>query len=98
MTTIHNMVLETLKESERARGDDFYLWYLICSAMCEEAMWQQFQYVLVHHNEFGVPSFESVRRARQKIQATYPELKNDYVAERRHAKEQVYLDYARSDI
>lgn len=51
---------------------------------------------LLKMKDYGLPPFESVRRARQKIQASYPELsaKSDVEAYRQ-LNEQEYRDYAR---
>lgn len=99
MRNIHNKVLVALQNDERARCDDTYLYYLICKQIIDsECMRESFEWVLINHNLIGLPSFESVRRARQKIQATYSELKDEFTAEKRGQKEQEYLAYARADI
>ena len=53
---------------------------------------------LLKMKEYGLPPFESVRRARQKIQAAHPELsaKADVEAYRT-LNEQAYREYARKD-
>jgi hypothetical protein len=46
--------------------------------------------------DFGFPCFETVRRARQKLQATYPELKAcEEVEAVRSENEEAVRDYAR---
>lgn len=47
---------------------------------------------------YGVPKFESVRRTRQKIQATYPELRSDKAVEKARAElEKEYKAFALSE-
>lgn len=51
---------------------------------------------LMHMKDYGFPCFESVRRTRQKIQASCPELAgNDTVEAQRVLNEEVYRDYAK---
>ena len=51
---------------------------------------------LLKMKDYGLPPFESVRRARQKIQAAHPELAaSDEVEAYRSLNEQEYRDYAR---
>ena len=50
----------------------------------------------LHLKNYGFPAFESVRRTRQKLQASYPELAgSDQVEAQRTLNEEVFRDYAR---
>ena len=54
---------------------------------------------LTQMDEMGFPPFESVRRARQKLQATYPHLSaSDAVQAFRAENEATYREYARGEI
>ena len=54
---------------------------------------------LTQMDEMGFPGFETVRRARQKIQATYPQLSaSDTVRGFRAEQEAEFREFARSDI
>lgn len=51
---------------------------------------------LLHMKDLGFPPFESVRRTRQKLQASFPELSGtDYVETMRSVNEEEYRAYAR---
>lgn len=51
---------------------------------------------LIHMREYGFPTFETLRRSRQKMQAAYPELAaTDAVEGYRIVNEEVFKDYAR---
>ena len=46
--------------------------------------------------DYGFPGFETVRRSRQKLQATFPELAGDADVEgMRRVNEETFRDYAR---
>lgn len=54
---------------------------------------------LLNMKEWGYPPFESVRRTRQKIQATYPELaSSERIEKLRSENEKVYREYAKSEV
>lgn len=95
--TIHNTVKDILETNKRARTDDFYLWSCVCSETCGTAvLLMPFGTLAKMHNAYSLPSFETVRRSRQKIQAKYPDLRDEETAIKRAEKEQEYIEYARS--
>lgn len=52
--------------------------------------------VMTNYKAFGIPCFESIRRARQKVQAKCPELGcSPEVRRARHRMERVYSEYAK---
>jgi hypothetical protein len=52
---------------------------------------------LLRRSSLNFPNYETVSRARRKLQAEYPELaSNDSVKEQKIINERVYRDYARS--
>jgi hypothetical protein len=54
---------------------------------------------LLDMDKLDIPGFETVRRTRQKIQASYPELAAcDKVAGMRMVNETEFRQYARSDV
>lgn len=95
LKTLESKVEKILRTNEETKSDDFVLWLKICE-------WEQvdvslpFWYLVKNHNEFGLPSFEGVRRTRQKLQAKHPELKNKEAAQHRADRENDYYEYARS--
>jgi hypothetical protein len=65
---IHNVVERCLVDSPAARNSDSLLYYLVCTTMNPDVDTYKFKDCLLRQNELGLPKFESVRRARQKIQ------------------------------
>lgn len=74
MKDIEDMVLETLKKYKIARSDDWILYGLIVQMINPKLMNMEFGYVIKNHIQYGLPAFESVSRARRKLQALYDEL------------------------
>lgn len=97
----HGIVKSVLEEYPEARNSDNYMYYIVCSNIgrkngidVEKMSMSRF---FLHLKEYGFPAFETCRRARQKIQATCPELAgNDAVANQRQENEEAYRTYARS--
>ena len=71
-------VRETLKQSRMARNCDNWLYYSICKEILAEAQIDvdtlSFKDALLRRDELNLPPFESVRRARQKMQEKFPDL------------------------
>ena len=94
------LVREALKINILARNSDNYLYYLICKAKMKSLGADidsiSFRDGLLRKNEFGLPAFETVRRARQKIQAQHPELSGSAeVEEMRAINEESYREFAK---
>ena len=96
---IKAMVYEILKDHEEARSCDEILYYLVC----KKVLWIQGKPIsnmllsaaLLYRNELNLPKFESVRRARQKIQREHQWLKpKEKIAKQREAKEVEYKEFA----
>ena len=100
LKTTKARVLAILQQDERARNSDSHLYFrLIGELGREKGIDMNFVTVtafLLNMNEWGFPPFESVRRARQKLQQEFPELSaNEQVQAFRDAKESEYLEFAR---
>lgn len=92
-----DIVKEILERNPETRNSDDELYFQVCKKINPEAMSKPFYMVVLHRKEHSLPPFESVRRARQKLQASYPELcGSDDVEAWRKANEEVVKDYARS--
>ena len=93
------IVKEILTNDPETRNDDDLLYRNVCKEIYPAVMTQFFGAVLRNRRIYGLPSFETVRRTRQKVQATYPELKGTKrVREARKAKETEYREYARGGV
>lgn len=94
-------VRQILEHNEKARDDDNFLYYLVLKHYGErngidiESM--SMPRFLLNMKRFGFPPFESVRRARQKIQHAHPDLAGSKIVEgKRKLEEDAYLAYALS--
>ena len=95
LTTIVKKVLENHKD---ARDSDFRTIGWVYAVMKPEVMNMPFKEVLWKHSDFELPSFETIRRTRQKLQHDHPELRGA-VYEKRMAKQTEYIDkFARGSL
>lgn len=73
--TVENRVLEILKDCPRSRCDDMLLalhYYDRYGVVPAGEL--PFAMVMLEYKELGLPCFESIRRARQRVQSCFPEL------------------------
>ena len=94
------LVKKALINHPEARNSDNYLYYVICQSLLADIGINidsiSFSQGLLYRKEYNLPNFETVRRARQKIQAECPELaSNTGVADERATKEKIYREYAK---
>lgn len=82
MRDYKSIVEWVLKKHEDARDSDFRLYGWICSHLCPEIMDMTFKEVLWRHSQLGMPSYETIRRTRQKLQEEKPELRGKKYKER----------------
>lgn len=98
--TTTELVKEILINDVNARNSDNYLNYLVLKKIGEQKgididHMSIMQYLL-NLSKWGFPPFETIRRARQKIQAEYPELAASSTVEGyRTINEEKYREYAR---
>ncbi len=98
--TTTDIVKEVLKAHEKARNCDDYLYFLVCSIIGKQngfdAENMTLAHFLLYRKEFKLPSYETVGRARRKIQQCHPELAGkDVVEGHRTANEEIFRRYAR---
>ena len=100
LKTTQDIVMEILKASPRARNSDNYLLCIVYATIGKRNgididNMSAIQFFL-HLKEYGFPSPETIRRARQKIQAAHPELcGSDDVEAFRELREETFKNYAR---
>lgn len=108
MTTKKNLqrlkgiVYEILKTDKRTRSSDSLLYLRVLERVAKDTespdmpFSMTVAYFLTHMQEHGYPPFESVRRARQKAQAEFPELKAcDKVEEMRKENEKEFREFSK---
>ena len=82
MKDLNEIVKEVLTTHKEARDDDFKVIGYVVKALNPEAMQLTFGQALWNHNKLNLPSFETIRRTRQKIQHDNPELRGELYLKR----------------
>lgn len=96
LMTTTEMVKELLQTRPETRNSDDILYYHVCAKINPICVNYPFCQIIQNRKAYGFPAFESVRRTRQKIQRSYPELAAvDKVEGFRAVNEAKYRDYAR---
>ena len=97
------IVKAILEEDEQARNSDSFLYMRVLDVYGEnngiDIKQMSITTFLLNLREFGFPPFESVRRARQKIQATFPHLAaSGKVGAMREENEKEFVEYSKKVI
>lgn len=82
MKDLNELVKRILAEHKEARDDDFKVIGYVVKALNPEAMQLTFGQALWNHSKLDLPSFETIRRTRQKIQHDHPELRGELYLKR----------------
>lgn len=91
---IEKIVEKILRTDELAQKDDCYLILKVIQNLYPLEVGKTFETVMFGAKNKGI-SFESITRARRKLQKKYPELKDKETAEIRQAEEKEYIEYSR---
>lgn len=90
------IVKEVLENNPAARNSDDTLIFAVCSKINPLCTGLSFGTVIANRKALGLPAFETIRRARQKLCTEHPELcGNSTVEAHRKLNEDVFRDYAR---
>lgn len=92
MKRIEPIVKELLELYPKTRDDDFYLIGSVYYTIAPEIKSKSFLDIIKNHSFYGLPSFESITRARRKVQAENEELVSSK-AKIRKREELEYLEY-----
>ena len=96
LNTTQNIVKEILETNKTARNSDMALYVKVCERINPLVLSKPFWVVLLSLKEYNLPNIETVRRTRQKLQATFPELAGDAdVSAQRMLNEEAFKEYAR---
>lgn len=103
LKTVSGMVKSILEQYEQTRNSDSLLYLKVLERYSHEngieLRYLSVPVFLMQMDKLGFPKFESVRRTRQKVQATFPELAAcDDVAGMRDVLESEYREFARGDL
>lgn len=95
---IRHRVYRLLTIDRNARADDFILNWLYWSRECGIDWNEPIGEVMTRHAERGLPAWDSISRARRKLQQDYSELRADKETEaRRLAEQKKYIEFAMED-
>lgn len=89
------IVEKILRKEELARRDDNYLILRVIEHLYPQETGKKFATVMFNATEKEI-CFESITRARRKIQEKYPELKDKEISNMRNEEQKEYRKYARS--
>lgn len=98
--TIHDLVKRILEQKPETRNSDMALYIALVRYFEDEnglnITGKPFVYVLYNLKELGLPSLESVGRARRKIQEQHPHLQSEKkVKKMREEQEEEYRKYSK---
>lgn len=91
---IAKIVEKILRNEELARRDDCYLILRVIEYLYPGETGKTFANVMLNAKEKNI-SFESITRARRKIQGEFPELKDRETSNSRNIEQNEYREYAR---
>lgn len=97
---LKNIVKDTLTNIKKTRSDDYMLTYFVIKKYLDEKniKIEYFYQIMMFHKTYGLPSIESITRARRLLQRKYTELRADREIEKIRAKEEErYRELARSE-
>ena len=89
---IEEIVEQILREDIYSRSNDIYLILRYVLKVYPYEAGKKFEQVMTNMEKKGL-SFESITRARRKIQNKYPELRNEKIANLRNEKQNDYINY-----
>lgn len=93
---IEPIVKRILEENIEARNDDFILIAEVYSLLNDSVKRFSFNDIMVYHKNFGLPSIESITRARRKVQNLYEDLRATEGTRRLRANEELdYKEYSK---
>jgi hypothetical protein len=103
LKTVSALVKKILEQDNKARNTDNHLYLKVLEHYSDlrgiDIRAMTVPVFLKELDRHSFPGFETVRRSRQKVQATYPELApTESVGRKRSKNETVYKDFALSEV
>lgn len=96
LNRIQYMVYEILRDNEDCRNSDNWLYLEVLEKHDINVLGMSIDNFFRHFSDYDVPRFESVARARRKVQELYPELKSkEPVRTWRKENETAFRNYSR---
>jgi hypothetical protein len=94
LKNVEHVVENILNTIEETRSNDDILFLYVCEHFNKEAPSMTLKNFLTARKNTGCPTFETVRRTRQKVFEKRPELKPKKITELREEMIPIYVDYA----
>ena len=98
LRTVENLVRPILESNIEARNSDDILIYLVVKTCLENRKIKgkySFENIILNRRKYGIPSFETIRRVRQKIQENEPRLGcSPEVRRKRNKQQNKFIEYA----
>ena len=96
LNNTNEIVKELLETVAETRKCDNLMIALVVKELNPDALNMTFLDVLMNYNDLGLPTFETIRRTRQKNQAQNPDLKPDKkIQSFRNINAEIFKEYAR---
>lgn len=95
LSKLEPVVKKVLTEHKETRSDDFKLIFAVYRELnFYHTTKELFCELMLNHELYKLPPFESVTRCRRKLQKDYPELANEKTKEKRIDATEDYIEYA----
>ncbi len=94
---LEKIVYDVLLTRKNTRNNDFLLIRDVYYKFGVNTKMASFDIILSRATECKLPPFESITRARRKLQRNFPELLDEDVAKLREQQQQIYIDYVLGD-
>ncbi len=91
--SLENIVYTVLLKNKQTRKDDFILVLEVIREYCPSLIEMKIKDIMLEHKELGLPSFESITRARRKVQKEHPELIDKDAKKIRKELQKEYKNY-----
>lgn len=93
---MEDVVRDILSWNPNTRDDDFILIYEVYKVINPQMLSKRFDEILMLHKHYGLPSFESIRRTRQKVQQQNPNLRaSEKMKDLRRINEEYYKYFSK---
>ena len=94
MKNYYNVVRQIMIENPKTQDDDMFLYSVFCAKFCLVKYDETFYQVMLTAKSRGLPSYESISRARRKVQENEPALSGKRRNQRKK-EEKAYREWYR---
>lgn len=99
IANVANQVKQVLTDNPETRNNDYKLWIKVIELDVDKKplLFSDFRYIVGNLRALGIPNFETVSRARRKVQEQYPELRaTEKTRKFRAEKEEEFKEFAKN--